>query len=113
VNSYGNKPIGREATNDVGNDNLVGFVPSRHKRQMYSSIFVSGNKNIKETIECINKHITKQGCTVRGIWKIKQTGVTMSVKALVPQDQVDDILSDRFWPDGIMCREWIDRETDY
>ena len=117
VNSYSNKPIGREAINDVGNDNLVGFVPSRHKRQKYSAIFVSGimlkNENIKETIECINKHITKQGCTVRGIWKIKQTGVTMSVKAVVPQDQVDHILSDRFWQKGVMCREWIERETDY
>ena len=117
VKSHSNRPLGRDTINDDQNDNLVGFVPGRQKRQRYSAIFVSGimlkNESIKNTIECINKHITKQGCTVRGIWKIKQTGVTMSVKVLVPLDQIDEVLSDRFWPDGIRCREWVDLETDY
>jgi hypothetical protein len=101
---------------DNVNDNLTGFVKDRRGRQELSAVFVSGvilkNDSGKDTIACIYKHVAKRDCDVRGIWKIKQTGITMSVKMVVPRKQVDKIMTEGFWPNGINCREWFDRELE-
>ena len=68
--------------------------------------------SIDDTIESIYKHIKKKGFEARGIWKINQTGFTLSVKIVFPRECIDQVTDDGFWPDGIMCRQWIDHVTD-
>ena len=71
-------------------EELTGFIVSHHKRQRYSAVFVAGivlkNDSVDDTIESIYKHIKKKGFEARGIWKIKQTGFTLSVKIVLPRE---------------------------
>ena len=114
--TFTDKPVVHPKPQNISNDDeeeLTGFVVSRHKRQRYSAVFVAGivlkNDSIDDTIESIYKHIKKKGFEARGIWKIKQTRFTLSVKIVLPRECIDQVTYDGFWPDGIMCRQWIDR----
>ena len=116
----GNHQITGDGSSDKGttidntSDELTGFTPTRHKRRdKYSSVFVAGivlkNNSVKETIDSIYRYINKRKIECRGVWKIKESGITMSAKILITRDRMEGILTDGFWPKGIICREWIDR----
>ena len=77
-----------------------------------SPLFIAGivvkNEDVDSTMRMVRSHIEENGCTVKSIRRIKQSGITMSVKAIVKQNDVDTILHEQFWPEGIMCRLWIE-----
>ena len=43
----------------------------------------------------------------------KKSGITLSVKLLIPRECADDITEEGFWPKGILCRHWVENTEQY
>ena len=89
----------------------MGFVPVSKKTKL-SSVFVAGirinDNDVNHTIQCIHTYLENNNCRRKYIRKIKETGVTVSVKIDINQGDADKLVADDFWPDGIYSRYWID-----
>jgi hypothetical protein len=92
-------------------DDLLGFVPVHRKRQKTAALFVSGillkNDNIEDTIRGIQSYVKKQSCDVKSIHKLRKFNLTMSVKLIVLESDIEVLLGTGFWPEGIKCRVWV------
>jgi hypothetical protein len=102
--------VSQGAKTPPADDELTGFIPVKGKPR-YTSIFVSGievkNGDMEKTIQRVFSYVENKGCVVKNVRKIKENGNITSVKINVGQNDVDRILQDGFWPEGIYCRLWI------
>jgi hypothetical protein len=88
---------------------LQGYV--RVERHKPSSFFVGGilikNDSVDDTIEAVRAHLTNATCSVKSIRKLRLSDITMSVRVVVNHSDQDKLTDDKFWPEGISCRQWV------
>jgi len=88
---------------------LEGFVPveRRHKKTVFYVGGILIKQNTNTTIELLSDFVKDKNVIPRSIWKINETGNTMSVKLVVNEKDKDIVSDTGFWPDGVYCRGWI------
>jgi hypothetical protein len=105
-----NQNRSEDAYANADDDELVGFIPAS-KRAKLSAVFVAGilikNQDIDQTVKCIKTYLEKKNCSVTSVRKIKQSGVSLSVKIDLRQCDAEKLVNSGFWPDGICSRNWI------
>jgi len=109
-----NVAISNRVTSDERHDNtvsdeLTGFTVVERRAKLtalFISYIVVNDNNVDATIGRVVTYMETRGCTVRSVRKIKQSGVTLSVKAVVKQSDEENMMADGFWPEGIRCRQW-------
>ena len=70
------------------------------------------NKSLSDIAEDIRKYGRGKGFRIMSAWVVSNrvTDDMVGCKLRVPMRQVDDMLGNRAWPDGIMCKRWEKRE---
>ena len=92
-------------------EDLLGFIPVHRRRPRTAALFASGilikNNNIDDTITGIHSYVTKHGCDVKSVHKLRKFDMTISVKIIVLESDSEKLLETGFWPAGIRCRLWV------
>jgi hypothetical protein len=89
---------------------LRGFIPSA--KDTFKVFFVSGilrnNDVIEDIVANVREHLEFNGCKVKSVKCVKQSYRTLSLKIVLYDERSSLVVNDKFWPEGINCRAWVD-----
>jgi hypothetical protein len=55
----------------------------------------------------VEEYLDKNHCTYRSVKQVKKAGNTIAIKLVANRTCEEMILASGFWPEGIICREWL------
>ena len=107
--SYKNK---KKSSNKSESSGLRGIKSEPFAELYLTNIARNENKSFSDIAEDIKKYGRSKGFRIMSAWVVQNrvTDDMVGCKLRVPTRQVDDLLGNRAWPDGIMCKRWEKRE---
>ena len=109
--SYKNKNK-KKSSNKSDTSGLRGIKSEPFAELYLTNIARNENKSFSDIAEDIRKYGRSKGFRIMSAWVVSNrvTDDMVGCKLRVPTRQVDDMLGNRAWPDGIMCKRWERRE---
>ena len=77
------------------------------------NVYVDLHDSVSDIKDKVRRYATHKGLRIMGTYIIsnKYSEDVTGCKLLVPSSQVQLALSANFWPEEIICREWVERRN--
>jgi len=102
-------PPQADSNQEQSDNELSGFIPVKG-RTRYTALFASGiaivPEGVDKTVDKIGVYLERRGVSVKKVRNVRNNDYTVSVKIILAQKDIEQVLGDGFWPNGIFCREW-------